>query len=466
MTRTVTKTAVKRIITKGLTGWEAGKLALQDMVDSYLHRDSVLTEADLATIRSAPMEGADVRDYNMFMALCRGFHMGHILGEWTCADACLQISFLERMLRDANKRRTVELFESFGPHVVTRKQYEDSVAAQREKKLEFEYNLAYVIEERFYAAAPPEAREEIDELCIDIESAEDFASAVPKKYTTVFKQVIDEIRRLHTSDKLPAVYHKKDAKKAKPLLAKWKRGQLSARDTMKLVDLLYVTGQQLYDCTELPEWKGFVEEYQQHWFDDDERFQHAYAVIDDCPEVWIDEQGYYKGPSKPSKWITWSTELRLELIDHDDTPKKSIRSVGAELKDRLETAKLNIRLFLATKAILDAAVFAVELDIPGKAGMLAGPNTRLGAFIALYNIRLEELHEERKSSKSGETRLEKALRMLPPIDPEKLRPSPDSLKQLKDNILKDAQGEEWLRIKVRSLEYEDSFSFSDVIRED
>jgi hypothetical protein len=60
---------------------------------------------------------------------------------------------------------------------------------------------------------------------------------------------------------------------------------------------------------------------------------------------------------------------------------------------------------------------------------------------------------------SGETRLEKALKMLPAIEPEKLKPSPGSLKQLKDNILKDAQGEEWLRIKVRSLEYTDGFSF-------
>ncbi len=104
MTRKVTPTAVKRIITKGLTGWEAGKLILQDLIDSYHGRDSVLTETDMETIRCAPMEGADVRDYNMFMALCRGFHMGHILGEWTCVDAGLQISFLDGVLRDANIR--------------------------------------------------------------------------------------------------------------------------------------------------------------------------------------------------------------------------------------------------------------------------------------------------------------------------------------------------------------------------
>ena len=465
MTRTATATAVKRIITKGLTGWEAGKLALQDVVDSYCGRDSVLTEADAAAIRHAPMEGSDVRDYNMFMALCRGFNMGHILGEWSCVDACLQISFLDEPLRDAHKRRTVELFESCGPRVVTRKQYEDIVAAQREKKLEFEYSLGYVIEERFYAIAPPEAREEIDELCPDIESAEDFASAVPQKYEGICKQAIDEIRRLHTSGKLPAVCHKEDAKEAEPLLPKWKKNQLSAQDTMKLVDMLYVTGQQLHDCDELPEWKDYLDRYHQYLFgDEDERFQHAYAILEDYSGVWVDKHGCYKGPPKPSEFITRSTELLLGLINDDNKPKKSIQSAGAELRDRLDTAELNIRLFLAVKVILDAAAEAVGLDIPGKGGVLASPYIRLGAFIALYNIRLEELHEERKSWESGETRLEKALKMLPAIDLEKLRPSPDSLKQLKSEILKDAQGEEWLRIKVRSLECGDGFNFKELVK--
>ncbi|MHC4749956.1 MAG: hypothetical protein ACYTFW_08785, partial [Planctomycetota bacterium] len=251
MTRTVTTKAIKRIITKGLTGWEAGKLSLQDLIDSYHRRDSVLTEADIAAIRNAPMEGADVRDYNMFMALCRGFHVGHMLGEWTCADACLGINFLEDLLKDAKKRRTVELFELCGPHIVTRKQYQDIVAAQREKKLEFEYSLGYVIEKRFYVIAPPEAKKEIDEACVDIESLADFISAVPEAYSDLCKQAIDEIRCLYTSSKLPAIYQKKNTKKAEPLVVKWKEGQLSAQDIVMLVDMLYVTGQQLYDCTEL-----------------------------------------------------------------------------------------------------------------------------------------------------------------------------------------------------------------------
>jgi len=138
MAKTITTTAFKRILTKGLTGWQAGKLILQDMIDTLLRRDSVLSEADMAAIQRTPMEGHDVRDYNMFIALCRGFYKGCILADLACKDACLQIGFFDHALQVLEKRRMVELFESFGPRVVTRSQYAQIVADQREGKLAFE----------------------------------------------------------------------------------------------------------------------------------------------------------------------------------------------------------------------------------------------------------------------------------------------------------------------------------------
>lgn len=74
-------------------------------------------------------------------------------------------------------------------------------------------------------------------------------------------------------------------------------------------------------------------------------------------------------------------------------------------------------------------------------------------------MRLEELKEKRKPWESAETRLEKALKMLPTIDPEKLKPSPAFLKKFKEEILDCPQGEEWLWAKMYSLKYEDGFDF-------
>jgi hypothetical protein len=61
MTRTVTAAGIKRIITKGLTGWEAGKLMLQSLIDTHFGRDSVLTEADTITCRPRETVGHWVR---------------------------------------------------------------------------------------------------------------------------------------------------------------------------------------------------------------------------------------------------------------------------------------------------------------------------------------------------------------------------------------------------------------------
>jgi len=463
MSRTVTTTAVKRIITKGLTGWQAGKLVLQDMIDTCLGRDGVLTEAEMASIQQIRMEGADVRDYNTCMALCRGFYRGWMLAELACKDACLQIGFLERALRDVDKRRTVELFGSFGPRVVTRKQYDQIVAAQRQAKLAFEFDLGYVIEERFYAIAPPEARSAIDEADVDVESAADFMAVVPEAYRDLCEQAVDQIRRLYVDRKLPVVYDEKEAKEIKPLLTRWKKGRLSPKETMKLLDRLYVTGQTLYNCAELPEWKVFMDRYQRHWLDDDERFRHAYAVMEDCPEVWQDQNGHYKAPTRPGDWITRRRELLLGLIGYDGEAGKSVERVGAELRGQLGAAERNVRMFLAIKAVLDTASDAVGLDVPDDRGLLAGPYDRLDAFISLFNLHLEELKEDRKYWQSAETRLEKVLRMLSTIDVDRLKASPDSLAQLKDEILDDARGEEWLPAKVRSLTCGDGITLGDPV---
>jgi len=83
--------------------------------------------------------------------------------------------------------------------------------------------------------------------------------------------------------------------------------------------------------------------------------------------------------------------------------------------------------------------------------------------MALFNLHLEELKEDRKHWQSGEARLEKVLRMLPTIDVDRLRPSPESLTQLKADILDDAHGEEWLPAKVRSLECGDGLAIKELM---
>lgn len=166
---------------------------------------------------------------------------------------------------------------------------------------------------------------------------------------------------------------------------------------------------------------------------------------------------------RPGDWITRRQELFLGLIGCDGRAGKSVERVGAELRGQLMAAEQNIRLFMAIKAVVNTATDAVALDMPGGGDLLAGANLRLDAFITLFNLHLEELKEERGSWQSAETRLEKALKMLPAINVDGLRPSPDSLTQLKAKILDDARGESWLQTKVRSLVCEDGFTFGELM---
>ncbi len=158
MARRLTKESIRKLLAKGLTGWESGKLVLQDFADQSCGKPSFLTNADIAEIKRGLTEGKDIRDYNNLMAMCRGMGRGLMVCGMAWPEACLNISLLSGMLKDANRRNTVKLFTLWGPQVATAKQYQDITAAQREQKLAFEYSLGYVIEERFYAIAPTGTR--------------------------------------------------------------------------------------------------------------------------------------------------------------------------------------------------------------------------------------------------------------------------------------------------------------------
>ncbi len=460
MARTVTKTASKKIMTKGLTGWEAGRLVLQDSIDLSCGMPSVLTAEDMSAITSASMQGKDVRDYNKIMALARAFEKGVMVCETAWRDACLDLSFLITLLQNAEKRHQAELFTSLGPHIVTRLEYDDIVAAQRQKKLEFEYSLGYAVKEHFYALAP-EARQAIDDLCLDIESTVEFLAAVPEKYADLCEKAFEEIRSLHCSGKLKATYRKEDAKEARPLLAKWKKKGLGPEEAAELLDMLFVTGQQLYKCGALTEWKIYTDNYQQYIHgDDDERFRHVYAVVEDCPKHRLDEDGCYRNSSLPSEWITRQTECALGLRVMDDGEDvKTVEEVGNMLRFIVGRVESNIRLFLALKAILETALEAAELDSHGDAALTAQGRERLRPYLDEYHHRLSRLKDGPVLWKGEETKLEQILKGLPTIDLEKLTPTPESRKAMEDNVLSDVRDDAWFKMKLRSLEYTDGFSF-------
>jgi hypothetical protein len=168
MARKLTKEAIRGLLNKGLTGWERGKLVIQDFADRYCEKPPFLTDADVAEIKRGLSGDKNIKDYNDLMAMGRGIEKGLMVCCMTWPEACLDLYTLIEMLNVVEKKNIIDMLASCKPRVVTAKQYQDIVAAQREKKLKFDYCLGYVIEERFYAIAPAGARDEIDEICSDI----------------------------------------------------------------------------------------------------------------------------------------------------------------------------------------------------------------------------------------------------------------------------------------------------------
>ena len=59
--------------------------------------------------------------------------------------------------------------------------------------------------------------------------------------------------------------------------------------------------------------------------------------------------------------------------------------------------------------------------------------------------------------------MEEALLLLPALEPDRLKLSPESLNKLKNTILDDARGEGWLQAKIPALECGDGIRFEDVM---
>ena len=203
-----------------------------------------------------------------------------------------------------------------------------------------------------------------------------------------------------------------------------------------------------------------MDEYQVYLFgDEDRRFRHSYAVLEDCPGSWLDDNGYYENPLPPGEWITRKTEIALGLQAIGKEEVKSIRLVSSELRAVLSRVVLNIRIFRALRTILELAINKVELDILDEEWTLSYLNEKLELYAQEFNHKLIEVKEKPKSWSSGETKLEKVLKTLSVIETSKLAPLAESVEQLKNKILDGVRDDMWLREKVISLEYDDSFDF-------
>ena len=173
-----TKTDIKKILSKGLTGREAGKLVFQDNWLTDTRRGGFLSEKEMASIRAGLRSDKDIKEYNSYVRLYR--YVDYTLKEARIVSLEAE-SFLNcvyRMLEVYEKAEAFKLAYWYIPAIVTQKQYEELKAKQKAIKLEQVSSLQEIISYLADVDLEPVLEEDEPEPVIDFQKDERLIKAV------------------------------------------------------------------------------------------------------------------------------------------------------------------------------------------------------------------------------------------------------------------------------------------------
>ena len=127
-----TKTDIKKILSKGLTGKQAGKLIFQDnwLVDT--RRGGFLKDRDISSIKAGLKTDRDIKEYNSYVRLYK--YVDYTLKEVRISslEAESYLSYIYLLLQPYELAEAYRLAYMFIPAIVTQKQYEELSAKQKD----------------------------------------------------------------------------------------------------------------------------------------------------------------------------------------------------------------------------------------------------------------------------------------------------------------------------------------------
>ena len=162
------KSDIKRLLKKGLTGWEAGLLVFEDSWLTDRDKEGFLSQSDLGAIKSSLHSQRDIADYNRLIQLYRTVDYISRQASTMVLAAGWQVERAIGLAEVAAMGYIARTRFSFLPLIVTEKQLQDMKAEQREKLSKRYYCLNEVIAKRAYH----KAREQASKLPLDPEDIE------------------------------------------------------------------------------------------------------------------------------------------------------------------------------------------------------------------------------------------------------------------------------------------------------
>lgn len=433
-----TKADIKKILSKGLTGKQAGRLTFQDNWLTDTQRGGVLTEKDHSYIRSGLKNETDRRDYNSYIRLYN--YVDYTLKEARIvaleAETYLHIAY--RILDGYAVSEAFRLAEMYIPAIVTEKQYEELKAKQRERKLKDVLSLQEFIS----------LLSEVDfEIIVDDDEPEP-ESEIDFQNDERLREAVSTLQELLRAGKLHPLKLKKredywDGHKLKipaqpvqeviEMLDKYLTGELQHGEDDSL-HLTVFRWSEAYNVEGIGEnIRRSLDEYIPALYDEDStrqagRMQSSYiAIIQNPGDNWIDERGYWK-------------ELDYLGLVGIDAVKNTERDTNS-LKIFMNSSRERIKGFLAIKSVLEAISKVIDVDFLED---LQQWEEELQAIVEAVNAEINRL--DGKWERLG-------LPELKPIKIGRMKATPATIKYFRERMAL-ALGDNWWEAPRDNLQLE------------
>lgn len=433
-----TKADIKKILSKGLTGKQAGRLTFQDNWLTDTQRGGVLTEKDHSYIRSGLKNETDRRDYNSYIRLYN--YVDYTLKEARIvaleAETYLHIAY--RILDGYAVSEAFRLAEMYIPAIVTEKQYEELKAKQRERKLKDVLSLQEFIS----------LLSEVDfEIIVDDDEPEP-ESEIDFQNDERLREAVSTLQELLRAGKLHPLKLKKredywDGHKLKipaqpvqeviEMLDKYLTGELQHGEDDSL-HLTVFRWSEAYNVEGIGEnIRRSLDEYIPALYDEDStrqagRMQSSYiAIIQNPGDSWIDERGYWKE-------LDYLGLVGIDAVKNTERDTKS-------LKIFMNSSRERIKGFLAIKSVLEAISKVIDVDFLED---LQQWEEELQAIVEAVNAEINRL--DGKWERLG-------LPELKPIKIGRMKATPATIKYFRERMAL-ALGDNWWEAPRDNLQLE------------
>jgi hypothetical protein len=431
-----TKRDVKAIISKqGLTGKEAARLIIHDLVETDHQRPQILTLAEVRQIREnvSRLTERDIQDFNSWLELYQiiGFTLqqAKVLHLEIRLELQSVESILEVFVTDYRLRATA----AFVPTCVTEKQWQEQQALQREQKLQELHCLAEVIHERALwiggRPAPGGGYEEPEEDLSD------------EEWSEITEQAWQEVQAALASHKLEPAALEEGTDPER--IAAFGNEGFGAPEYHSV----YLSGQELYE-TGLPEWQRWIDDYQTGMYEGSfggNVFGEVAIVLQPDPSN-LDERGWYR-----EDWPEAFSGLN-QLAKMSEEQGIDVRQA---IQQRHQKIRKELRCFLAYQPVVETVseLVGVKLheDLEQWLATIEEETEHYQQALERNCVkRLPALMRRHLSPKAQA--FEKLRPDLPPFAIDDLKPDPGQIKHLQERMSLALSKEDYRQVCIGWLE--------------